>query len=65
VVVLGDGSVSPDDLIQLADGVSPTRTAREMDMLLTAGERISMALNEHWARRRVESASFTGSQSGH
>ena len=54
-----------DDLIHLADDVSPNRPPRELDMLLTAGERISMALvSMALGARGVESASFTGSQAG-
>jgi aspartate kinase len=65
VVVVSAMGQFTDDLIQLADGVSPTRTAREMDMLLTAGERISMALmSMALGAAGVESASFTGSQAG-
>ncbi|HVA71414.1 MAG TPA: aspartate kinase [Acidimicrobiales bacterium] len=65
VVVVSAMGQFTDDLIQLADGVSPTRTAREMDMLLTAGERISMALmSMALGAIGVESASFTGSQAG-
>jgi aspartate kinase len=65
VVVVSAMGQFTDDLIQLADGVSPTRPAREMDMLLTAGERISMALmSMALGAVGVESASFTGSQAG-
>jgi aspartate kinase len=65
VVVVSAMGQFTDDLIQLADGVSPTRPAREMDMLLTAGERISMALvSMALGAAGVESASFTGSQAG-
>jgi aspartate kinase len=65
VVVVSAMGRFTDDLIHLADGVSPTRTAREMDMLLTAGERISMALmSMALGAVGVESASFTGSQAG-
>jgi aspartate kinase len=54
-----------DDLIRLADDVSPTRPPRELDMLLTAGERISMALvSMALGSCGVDSASFTGSQAG-
>jgi aspartate kinase len=52
-------------LMRLADEVSPTRPPRELDMLLTAGERISMALVcMALAACDVRSASFTGSQAG-
>src|SRR5688500_20070744 len=54
-----------DDLLDLARQVSPAPPAREMDMLLTAGERISnalvaMAISALGAQAR----SFTGSQAG-
>ena len=64
VVVSAMGDTT-DDLLDLAQQVSPLPPARELDMLLTAGERISMALLAmaianlgHVAR------SFTGSQAG-
>jgi aspartate kinase len=54
-----------DDLIALADQVNPTPPAREMDMLLTAGERISMALLAMAIHSQgLEAVSFTGSQAG-
>ena len=65
VVVVSAMGKFTDDLIRLADDVSPTRLPRELDMLLTAGERISMALvSLALGARGVESASFTGSQAG-
>ncbi|MGH9020821.1 MAG: aspartate kinase [Acidimicrobiales bacterium] len=65
VVVVSAMGKFTDDLIHLADQVSPTRPPRELDMLLTAGERISMALVcMALADRHVDSASFTGSQAG-
>jgi len=65
VVVVSAMGKFTDDLIRLADDVSPTRPPREMDMLLTAGERISMALvSMALGALGVESASFTGSQAG-
>ena len=54
-----------DELIALANAIGPVRPPREMDMLLTAGERISMALvSMALGARGVQSASFTGSQAG-
>ncbi len=54
-----------DELISLANAVSSAPPAREMDMLLTAGERISMALVAMAIiARGVEAVSFTGSQAG-
>ncbi|HZY03937.1 MAG TPA: aspartate kinase [Anaeromyxobacteraceae bacterium] len=64
VVVSAMGKTT-DQLIALAKQVSPAPARREMDMLLSAGERIamallSMALND----MGVPAVSFTGSQSG-
>ena len=65
VVVVSAMGKFTDDLIRLADDVSPTRLPRELDMLLTAGERISMALvSMALGACGVEAASFTGSQAG-
>ena len=65
VVVVSAMGKFTDDLIRLADDVSPTRPPRELDMLLTAGERISMALvSMALGARGVQSASFTGSPAG-
>lgn len=62
VSAMGD---STDDLIDLANKVSPEPPARELDMLLTAGERISMAvLAMAIADLGMEARSFTGSQAG-
>jgi aspartate kinase len=62
VSAMGD---TTDELVDLAQQVSPLPAGRELDMLLTAGERISMALLAmaignlgHQAR------SYTGSQAG-
>src|SRR3989442_5780410 len=62
VSAMGDAT---DDLIDLARKVSARSHPREMDMLLTAGERISMALVSMAVNDRgQEAVSFTGSQSG-
>jgi aspartate kinase len=62
VSAMGD---STDELIDLANQVSPQPPARELDMLLTAGERISMALLAMAiASLGHEARSFTGSQAG-
>ncbi|MCY4371394.1 MAG: aspartate kinase [bacterium] len=64
VVVSAMGS-STDDLISLAHEVSSDPPAREMDMLLTAGERISMALLAMALHSEgVPALSLTGSQAG-
>ena len=44
VVVVSAMGDTTDELIDLAEEVSPKPAARELDMLLTAGERISMAV---------------------
>ena len=65
VVVVSAMGDTTDELIDLAKKVSPEEHPREMDMLLTAGERISMALVAMAVRDRgQEAVSFTGSQSG-
>jgi aspartate kinase len=54
-----------DELIELAKQVSPLPHGREMDMLLTSGERISMALLAMAiANLGFQAKSFTGSQAG-
>jgi aspartate kinase len=64
VVVSAMGKTT-DELIDLAGQLSPTPHAREMDMLLTAGERISMALlSIAIIDLGHEAVSFTGSQAG-
>ena len=64
VVVSAMGDTT-DDLLQLAKQVSRDPPRRELDMLLTAGERISMALLSIALQERgVDAISFTGSQAG-
>jgi aspartate kinase len=65
VVVVSAMGKTTDDLVRLANDVATEPGGREMDMLLTAGERITMAL----LCMAVESlgipaVSFTGSQAG-
>lgn len=65
VAVVSAMGKTTDNLIRLANDVSKTHPGREMDMLLTAGDRISMALLcMALADRGVAAASFTGSQAG-
>ena len=65
VVVCSAMGDTTDDLLDLADQVNPVPPAREMDMLLTAGERISNALVAMAiASFGAEAQSFTGSQAG-
>ena len=64
VVVSAMGDTT-DELVELAQQVSPLPQAREMDMLLTAGERMSMALVAMAIANLGHTArSFTGSQAG-
>jgi aspartate kinase len=65
IVVVSAMGKATDNLIALADQVATNQSGREMDMLLTTGERqtaalITMAL----ADRGIEAISFTGSQVG-
>src|SRR3954463_15289620 len=65
VVVVSAMGDTTDELLTLAKKVSPNPDRRELDMLLTAGERISMALLSMAIRELGgEAISFTGSQSG-
>lgn len=65
VVVVSAMGKTTDELIDLAAAVNPEPPGREMDMLLTAGERISMALMAMAIEGRgVGAVSFTGSQAG-
>ena len=65
VVVVSAMGDSTDELQDLAMQVSPLPPGRELDMLLTAGERISMALVAMAiANLGFEARSFTGSQAG-
>jgi aspartate kinase len=65
VVVVSAMGDTTDELRDLAEQVSPTPPPRELDMLLTAGERISMALLAMAIAELGQTAkSFTGSQAG-
>ncbi|NAZ81859.1 aspartate kinase [Kineococcus sp. R8] len=65
VVVVSAMGDTTDDLIELAEKVTPMPPARELDMLLTSGERISMAvLAMAISNLGLEARSFTGSQAG-
>ena len=65
VVVVSAMGDTTDDLLAMAKKVSPNPDRRELDMLLSAGERISMALLSMAIRELGGDAiSFTGSQSG-
>ncbi|HUF14993.1 MAG TPA: aspartate kinase [Acidimicrobiia bacterium] len=65
VVVVSAMGQTTDTLLALAEEVSTQPQPREMDMLLTAGERISMALLAMALNDRdVPAVSFTGSQAG-
>ena len=65
VVVVSAMGQTTDELVSLAHRVSPHPNRRELDMLLTAGERISMALMSMALHDcACPSISFTGSQAG-
>src|SRR3954463_16555966 len=65
VVVVSAMGDTTDELLDLAEQVSPLPPGRELDMLLTAGERISMALLAMAiGNLGLEARSFTGSQAG-
>ena len=65
IVVPSAMGKSTDNLIKLANEVSTTQPGRELDMLITTGERISMALLcMALADLGIEAKSFTGSQAG-
>jgi aspartate kinase len=65
VVVVSAMGKTTDDLLRLADDVSAVHPPRELDMLLTAGERVSMALLcMALADQGIDAVSFTGSQAG-
>ena len=65
VVVVSAMGDTTDELLDLASQVSPVPPGRELDMLLTAGERISMALLAIAIHNLgYEARSYTGSQAG-
>jgi aspartate kinase len=65
VVVVSAMGDTTDELLDLAEQVVPLPSGRELDMLLTAGERISMALLAMAIKSLgVEARSYTGSQAG-
>ncbi|MHB8328138.1 MAG: aspartate kinase [Acidimicrobiales bacterium] len=65
VVVVSAMGKTTDELIRLAGDVSTVQPPRELDMLLTSGERVSMALLVMaLADQGIDAVSFTGSQAG-
>ena len=65
IAVVSAMGKSTDNLIKLANDVSSVQPGREMDMLLTTGERVSMSLLcMALAERGIDAMSFTGSQVG-
>ncbi|MCY7325581.1 MAG: aspartate kinase [Microbacteriaceae bacterium] len=65
VVVVSAMGDTTDELLDLAESVSPLPAGRELDMLLTAGERISMALLAMAIKGLgIDARSYTGSQAG-
>jgi len=65
VVVVSAMGKATDNLIALADSVSSSQPGREMDMLLTTGERVSAALlTMALVDQGIDAISYTGSQVG-
>src|SRR5690606_34801965 len=65
VVVVSAMGDTTDELLDLASACTPTPAPRELDMLLTSGERIAMALLAMTIKGMgVDALSFTGSQAG-
>jgi aspartate kinase len=65
VVVVSAMGDTTDELVSMAEQISPRPPGREMDMLLTSGERISMALLAMALHELdIPAMSFTGSQAG-
>jgi aspartate kinase len=65
VVVVSAMGDTTDELMDLAEQVVPVPSGRELDMLLSAGERISMALLAMAIKGLgIEARSYTGSQAG-
>src|SRR3979409_420789 len=65
VVIVSAMGKTTDELVQMAYQVSPHPNRRELDMLLTTGERISMSLmSMALSDLGVPAISFTGSQDG-
>ncbi|MFP4459997.1 MAG: aspartate kinase [Candidatus Zixiibacteriota bacterium] len=65
IVVVSAMDKTTDELLDMAYQISEKPPGRELDMLLTAGERITMSLLSMalW-KRGIKATSFTGSQSG-
>jgi len=65
VVVVSAMGETTDDLLEKASDITPVPEPRELDMLLTAGERIAMSLLAIAVNARgCRAASYTGSQAG-
>jgi aspartate kinase len=65
VVVVSAMGQSTDDLLSMAQDLAPVPNGRELDLLLTAGERITMSLLAIAVNARgCAAASYTGSQAG-
>jgi len=65
VAVVSAMGETTDDLLEKASDITPVPEPRELDMLLTAGERIAMSLLAIAVNARgCKAASYTGSQAG-
>lgn len=64
-VVVSAMGATTDELVSKAHSICPNPPKRELDMLISVGERISMALLAMaLSKRNINALSFTGSQSG-
>jgi aspartate kinase len=65
IAVISAMGETTDELVKLAANITPAPEPRELDMLLTAGERIAMSLLAIAVNARgCRAASYTGSQAG-
>src|SRR5215211_1583930 len=65
IIVVSAMGQTTDDLARMAKEIAPVPDPREMDMLLTAGERVAMALLGIAINARgCQAVSYTGSQAG-
>ena len=65
VVVVSAMGDTTDELLEMARGLTDAPSRRELDMLLSVGERIAMALlSIAIQKREIEAVSLTGSQCG-
>ena len=65
VVVVSAMGKTTDHLVNMANGITGSPSKREMDMLLSTGEQVTIALlTMALAQRGIEAVSYTGWQAG-